>query len=119
MADQRLECLVRFCTCSKQTSSGFDGSDTNSSIPQGTNSERRSASWADSRSGRRSLNVELTKIRIRVTVSALFQTRCCGTAHAPAPRPEQSSAPDRDQRGLCFQSEMGIDGCKWIFIAIG
>src|ERR1041385_8139928 len=71
------------CTCSKQTSSGFDGSDTNSSMPQGINCERRSASWADSRSGRRSLNIELTKIRIRLTV-AHYSRRDAGTAHAPA-----------------------------------
>jgi hypothetical protein len=69
------------------------------SAPPRTNSERRSASWADSRSGRRSLNVELTKIRIRLTV-AHYSRRNAGTAHAPAPRPKQSSRPNRDQRAV-------------------
>src|SRR5215472_17333624 len=46
-------------------------------------SERRSASWADSRSGRRSFNVKLTKIRIRLTV-AHYSRRDAGTAHAAA-----------------------------------
>src|SRR5271155_3100164 len=47
----------------KQTSKGRDGSETNSSIPQGTIWERRSASAAASRSERRSMKVELMKMR--------------------------------------------------------
>ena len=89
------------CTCSKQTSRGFDGSDTNSSMPQGTNSERRNASWADSRSGRRSLNVELTKIRISTYCGALSQTRCCGTAHAAFARAPNDVAGAGANQDLC------------------
>jgi hypothetical protein len=82
--DARFKRREDSCTCSMQTSKGFDGSDTNSSIPQGfssglsgisdpamnpmikttaseTSSERRSAFCAASRSGRRSRKVELMK----------------------------------------------------------
>jgi len=91
------------CTCSKQTSSGFDGSDTNKFHPPGTNSERRSASWADSRSGRRSLNVELTKIQ-RYAFDLLHRTipdkKLWHCAWRPHQRTEQSSTPNWDQRGF-------------------
>ncbi len=42
-----------------------------------------------------------------------YSRRDAGTSHAPAPRPEQSSRPNRDQR---FQSEMGKNGYKWISV---
>jgi len=66
--------------------------------------DRRSDSWADSRLGRRSLNVDLTKIRIRLTV-AHYSRRDAAVALRVRPHHALNNHPRHIEISFAFASK--------------